>query len=75
MSTSRRMRVIVDIERSATTVSGQITIGEVTPVEFFGWIELIDRLDRAAGAPASGIGPGAGDVWARAISEGETHVV
>ena len=75
MSTTRRMRVIVDIERSAATVSGQITVGEVTPVEFFGWNELIDRLDRAAGAPAPGTGPGARDVLARAISEGTTHVI
>jgi hypothetical protein len=56
MSTSRGMRVIVDIERTATTVSGQIAVSDGTPVAFFGWLDLIDRLERAAGLP--GPGPG-----------------
>jgi hypothetical protein len=74
------MRVIVDIERSATTVSGQIMAGGVTPVEFFGWLDLIDRLDSAAGAaasrpPAPPARPGAHGTSALPVNRRDTHVV
>lgn len=49
MSDGPRMRVIVDIERGARTVSGQITVCDGGPSDFFGWLELIDGLERAAG--------------------------
>ncbi|HEX4008360.1 MAG TPA: hypothetical protein VHX62_00040 [Solirubrobacteraceae bacterium] len=49
--------MIVDIERTATTISGQIAVSDGAPVDFFGWLDLIDRLERAAGLP--GAGPGA----------------
>ncbi|HUA07449.1 MAG TPA: hypothetical protein VMB27_26340 [Solirubrobacteraceae bacterium] len=54
MSDSPRMRVIVEIERGATTVNGQITVDGTDPRDFFGWLELIDRLERAAGHRSTG---------------------
>jgi hypothetical protein len=73
------MRVIVDIERSATTVTGQITAGDVTPVDFFGWLELIDRLARAADTPQRRPpalpDPGARGTLSQPVSGGDTDVV
>jgi hypothetical protein len=54
MSSGSRMRVIVDIERGATTVNGQITVDGADPSDFFGWLELIDGLERAAGHRSAG---------------------
>lgn len=48
MSDRLSTRVIVDIERGASTVSGQITLCDGGPNDFFGWLELIDGLERAA---------------------------
>lgn len=48
MSDRLSTRVIVDIERGASTVSGQITVCDGRPNDFFGWLELIDGLERAA---------------------------
>jgi hypothetical protein len=45
------------IERTAGTISGQLAIGAEEPVGFFGWLELIDRLERAAGARPAEVVP------------------
>jgi hypothetical protein len=50
MRTEGPVEVVLAIERTAGTISGQLAIGEEEPVGFFGWLELIDRLERAAGA-------------------------
>ena len=47
MSHSEPLQVVVDLEQTAETVKGQITIAGAATTEFFGWLELIDRLDRA----------------------------
>ncbi len=57
MVTGSRVRVIVEIERTAATVSGQTCIGHADAVTFYGWLELIDQLEGALDQPA-GEGPG-----------------
>lgn len=47
MSHSEPLQVVVDLEQTAETVKGQITIAGAASATFFGWLELIDRLDRA----------------------------
>ena len=47
MSHSEPLQVVVDLEQTAETVKGQVTIGGAASTAFFGWLELIDRLDRA----------------------------
>ena len=56
MATSDPVRVIVEIQRADDTVSGQLTVDGHPTAGFFGWLELIDLLRRAAdtdGAPAA----------------------
>jgi hypothetical protein len=47
MSRSEPLQVVVDLEQTEETVKGQITIAGAASTAFFGWLELIDRLDRA----------------------------
>lgn len=49
--------MVVDIERTEATVMGHITVTGATTTAFFGWLELIDRLDRAVEGHC---GPGLG---------------
>jgi hypothetical protein len=44
--------VVIDIVRTMGTVSGRIAVGDGAATEFFGWLELIDRLHFAAGVAA-----------------------
>jgi len=44
------VQVSLEIERVAETVGGQLAIEGAAPRRFFGWLELIDRLERAATA-------------------------
>jgi len=53
MVTGSRVRVTVEIERTAATVSGQTAVGRSAAVEFYGWLELIDQLEGALGRPTS----------------------
>lgn len=62
MNDRPRTRVIVDIEPGGSTVCGQITVCDSGPHEFFGWLELIDGIERAtrrggAGDPVPGEDP------------------
>ncbi len=41
------VEVIVQIGHSDGTVSGQVTAPGAPGAEFFGWLELMDRLERA----------------------------
>jgi hypothetical protein len=41
------VEVIVKIGHSDGTVSGQVTAPGAPGAEFFGWLELMDRLERA----------------------------
>jgi hypothetical protein len=51
MVTDSPVHVVMAIERTATTVSGQILVGRGPAVEFYGWLELIDQLESALGEP------------------------
>jgi hypothetical protein len=41
------VEVIVQIGHSDGTVTGQVTAPGAPGTEFFGWLELMDRLERA----------------------------
>jgi hypothetical protein len=42
------VQVVVELERTGSTITGHVTVAGAPPTEFFGWLELIDRLERAA---------------------------
>jgi hypothetical protein len=66
MSTSEPLQVVVDLEQTDETVKGHITVAGAATTAFFGWLELIDRLDRAVqhhcGPRTAGSTTGASDV-------------
>ncbi len=41
--------MVIDIVQTTGTVSGRMAVGNAAATEFFGWLELIDRLQCAAG--------------------------
>ncbi len=43
--------MVVEIERTAATVSGQTCIEHCAAVQFYGWLELIDQLEGALDQP------------------------
>ena len=47
MALDSPVQVVLDLERSAQTITGQITIVGAGTTSFFGWLELIDQLDHA----------------------------
>lgn len=47
------VRVLVSLEQAAGTIRGAIAVEGAPPSEFFGWLDLIDRLERAADPPAN----------------------
>lgn len=42
------VHVVLDLEHTDGTISGQLSIAGDRPTSFHGWLELIDRLERAA---------------------------
>ncbi|HLY48312.1 MAG TPA: hypothetical protein VKR21_03880 [Solirubrobacteraceae bacterium] len=54
------VEVVLEMEPTGSTIRGRIWIANEPPAGFFGWLELIDRLDRAAGTHATA-GPGIPD--------------
>jgi hypothetical protein len=42
------VQVVVELERTGSTISGHVAVAGAPPRGFFGWLELIDRLERAA---------------------------
>ena len=44
------VRVVVDIRRTEDTISGELAVRGAPASSFFGWLELIDLLRRAAEA-------------------------
>ena len=42
-------RLSIDLQSTGDTVCGWIAIDRSEPDEFFGWLDLIDRITRAAG--------------------------
>jgi hypothetical protein len=45
--------VVIDIVQTTSTVSGRVAVADAAATEFFGWLELIDRLQSAAGSPTT----------------------
>ena len=43
--------MVIDIVQTTGTVSGRMAVGDAAATEFFGWLELIDRLQSAAETP------------------------
>jgi hypothetical protein len=50
----------LETEHSSGTISGQIRVENGSATGFFGWLELIDQLERVAGRP--GERPSARDI-------------
>jgi hypothetical protein len=42
------VQAMVEIEHSGNTIKGKLAIEDAPATEFYGWLELIDRLERAA---------------------------
>jgi hypothetical protein len=62
VTASSTVRVALELEQTADTVSGRMTVGNGPPTSFFGWLELIgllDSLTHAAGDEGSA-GPPSG---------------
>jgi hypothetical protein len=49
MESEPPVRVLVEIQHTGKTVTGQVAVEGASASGFFGWLELIDRLERAAG--------------------------
>ena len=47
MNAVQPVRVVLEIERQQSTISGQLAVNGAPARGFFGWLELIDRLERA----------------------------
>ena len=48
VSSKHRIRALLEIERNDRTISGELTIDDTPPMEFYGWLELMDALDGAS---------------------------
>ena len=44
---------MIDIAQATCTVSGRVAVGDQAATEFFGWLELIERLQSAATTTAA----------------------
>jgi hypothetical protein len=41
------VRVVLDLEHGLDTITGRVAIAGGPPTRFYGWLELIDQLERA----------------------------
>jgi hypothetical protein len=41
------VRVVLELEHDERTISGRIVVNDHPGRDFYGWLELIDRLERA----------------------------
>lgn len=48
MNVLEPVRVVLELERQASTISGTVAVDGAPKRGFFGWLELIDKLERAA---------------------------
>jgi hypothetical protein len=58
MSPDSSVKVVIDLERCGQTIGGDITVAGQGTAAFFGWLELIDRVERAIEEFASPGGAG-----------------
>jgi len=49
MDVKEPVQVTVSLEPAAETIQGRIAVDGAPATEFFGWLELIGRIERAAG--------------------------
>ena len=54
VSATNPVRVLLEIECEQATVSGRLAVEGAHESEFFGWLELIDQLQRAIDRDAPG---------------------
>ena len=47
MKSLKRVHVELDLERITTTIGGRLAVDGGAAREFYGWLELIDQLERA----------------------------
>jgi hypothetical protein len=47
------VRVVLEIRRTRRTISGSLAVDGAPANGFYGWLELIDELERAADPPSS----------------------
>lgn len=52
MSAQEPVRVVLEIQRAPQTISGQVTVEGAPASDFYGWLELIDELQRVSGPPS-----------------------
>jgi hypothetical protein len=45
------VRVTLEIARAGDTIRGELAVGDRPPSAFFGWLELIARLERETAGP------------------------
>lgn len=58
---------MIELDRTSSTVSGQLAVEDSPPRDFFGWLELIDSLERLNERPSGEASdPGLGDAGAAA---------
>jgi hypothetical protein len=50
------VRVVLELEHGLDTITGHVAIAGDPAARFYGWLELIDRLDRGT-APSRGREP------------------
>lgn len=48
MNTHGNVQVKIEFHHAGETISGSVVVGDSPPTGFFGWLELIDLLHRAA---------------------------
>jgi hypothetical protein len=53
VSNPEPVRVVLELERNEQTISGRIGVDNVPTDDFYGWLELIGRLQRATGSCAT----------------------
>lgn len=56
MGPTRRVLVAIEIEQVEGTIRGRFAVDGTPGSRFFGWLELIDLLDRASGHRGTGYG-------------------
>lgn len=54
------VRVTVEIESTVETISGKVSVDGAPASAFYGWLELIDKLERAASGRIAGVAPNGG---------------
>jgi hypothetical protein len=53
VSVQQPVRVLVEVQPTGGTILGRVPVGDSALTRFYGWLELIDEIDRAT-APQSG---------------------